>query len=352
MWSQLKVLKHKDILSDIVTKNIPTPKHIQFELTESCNYACTFCPWHGDAAGNFKNIDFTGKRFFPTQRLLELIDELEACGTKAISITGAGENLIHPNFDQIIKKLAASSMEFALTSNFGVKLSDDVLKDLLQAKWVRWSVNAADEATYNATNRPKVSDAYFISQNNLRRLTALRTDETIHIGASYVIGDYNKHDISKVATYVKSLGLDSLSFRPDTPMLRHQKSYEYSPETIEALENSQELSDKNFKVFINYARLSDSQKITDNSLRCYYSNHSVHIISNGDIYPCCMTRYDQSYKFGNIINQDFQSFWNTKERQEHYKDIYMKSCPSCHHTDTNKALQHFYESSDTLDNFI
>ena len=351
MWSQLKLLQHKDSMSQILNKEVTIPLHVQFEFTEACNYACTFCPWHGEKKGSYKNLDFTGKRFFDPQRFVELIDELEELGVKAISITGAGENLIHPRFGEFMKKLANSKIEFALTSNFGVKLDDSVLKDLLKAKWLRWSVNAADEKTYNETNRPKVKNAYYIAEENMKRLVALRENEPVHIGASFVIGDYNKHNVMDVCQYVKSVGIDSISFRPDTPLLRREKVYEYDQETKEALEKSLAFASDSFKVFVNYGRLEDSLKVTDKGLKCYYSNHSIHIISNGDVYPCCMTRYDQRYKFGNLMNQSFKEFWYSKDRIENYKKISMVNCPSCHHTNINKILKNFYEEND-LDNFI
>jgi len=350
MWSQLKILQHKDILLKILNSEIAIPTHIQFELTESCNYACTFCPWHGDSQ-KFDNLDFTGKRFFPTDRLLKLIDELEEIGVKAISITGAGENLIHPNFDKIIERLANSKIEFALTSNFGVKLSKSVITNLLRAKWLRWSVNAADEQTYNKTNRPKVKDAYFISKDNIKRLIDSRGDKKVHIGASFVIGDYNKHNIEDVVKFVKTLKIDSISFRPDTPMLRVQKQYRYDEETMRILHKVKNYESDSFKIYINLQRLDDSKVVDDKTLKCYYSNHSIHIISNGDVYPCCMTRYDKRYRFGNLLDKSFKEFWFSDQRVNNYKKIFMIDCPSCHHTNTNKILKNFYEPK-PIDNFI
>ncbi|RXJ93844.1 hypothetical protein CRV00_09240 [Malaciobacter molluscorum] len=351
MWSQLKLLKHKNILNEILNNTISIPLHVQLEFTESCNYACTFCPWHGEKKGLYKNLDFTGKRFFEENRFLKLVDELEEIGVKAISITGAGENLIHPKFSTFIEKLANSSIEFALTSNFGIKLEDKVIQNLLKAKWLRWSVNAADEQTYNKTNNPRNKKSFFTSQKNIKRLVELRTNEKVHIGASFVIGDYNKHNISKVYNFVKDLNIDSLSFRPDTPLLRNEQLYTYDEQTIKELKKCEEIQSKNFKVYVNFGRLEDSLKIKDKNLKCYYSNFSIHIISNGDVYPCCMTRYDKKYKFGNIMNQTFKDFWFSKQRVENYKKISMISCPSCHHTKINKVLKNFYENEE-IDNFI
>lgn len=269
MWSQLKLLQHKDTVKEILNHEISIPTHIQFEFTESCNYSCTFCPWHGNTGQTFKNIDFTGKRFFDYNRFSELVDELEELGVKAVSITGSGENLIHPQFNKFIEKLSSSSIEFALTSNFGVKLDDKTIKNLLKAKWIRWSVNAADEKTYNETNRPKVKEAYFISQKNIKNLVKFRETEKVHLGASFVIGDYNKHNILDVTKYTKSLGIDSISFRPDTPMLRKQQIYQYDNSTREQLEECKTYQTDLFKVFVNYGRLEDSMKIEDKELKCY-----------------------------------------------------------------------------------
>ena len=352
MWSQLKILQHKDILFSIINKTLSKPVHVQFELTESCNYGCIFCPWHGENKTSYDNLDFTGKRFFPTQRLLRLIDELEDIGTKAISITGTGENLIHPDFDIIAKKLSQTKIDFALTTNFGVKLKEGVIRDLLKAKWLRWSVNAADKETYNKTNRPKIKNAFDIAKTNIENLVRLRRDEKVHIGASFVIGNYNKHNILDIVEFTKSLKIDSISFRPDTPLLRTQKRYEYDKDIVDTLKyvkKSYETDD--FKIYINLQRLEDSLVVDDENLKCYYSNFSIHIISNGDVYPCCMTRYDRRYSFGNIMNCGFKDFWESQDRVDNYKKIYIKNCPSCHHTKTNVVLKNFYDI-ENIDNFI
>jgi radical SAM protein with 4Fe4S-binding SPASM domain len=351
MWNQLKILSHKDVLRTILAGEPAFPLHVQIELTEACNFRCVFCPWHGPAERRPRHVDFTGKRFFDTPRLLALIGELEQIGVKAVAITGTGENLLHPEIEKITARLASSSMDFALTSNCAVKLSDRTLKNLLRAKWIRWSVNAGDEATFRDINRPRARTAYRAALDNVRRLVRLKAGSGAHIGASFVISNGNGGNILPVARLMREMGVDSLSFRPDVPLERTGSPPAYGESVLADLRGAEALQTERFRVFSNLERLEDRVAVTDRDLVCYYSNHSVYIAAHGDVYPCCMTRHDRRYAMGNIMETSFRDFWSSAERMRHYETLTVAACPPCMHTRTNEILKYFYEDT-PRDNFI
>jgi len=349
MWDQLKILKHQDVIKSIYSYN-SIPIHVEIEPTEICNNRCIFCHWHGkERKGNLSNFDFTGHRSLPLKRFLSLIEELKKIGTVAISFTGVGDPLMYKGIEKIFDKIINSNMEFAVTSNFNMKLSDSIIKLLKNASWLRWSANAGSKDMYQKIHNPQGGLDFLDTLANIKRL--LSGKRKAKINASYVICENNQDGIIKATKIVKDLGIDSISFRPDSSFKRSVKGLEYNKDMIQTLEEAKKLKKAGFEVFANYDRLKEFKKNKED-LYCYYSNHSVYIAANGDVYPCCMTRYDKKYSFGNILDKTFKEFWNSEQRKQNYKKINNRFCPPCRHTQDNCVLKLLYGDGDKLDNFI
>jgi len=351
MWQQLKILQHRDVIRSILLDNeISIPVHVEIEPTEICNHRCIFCYWYGEPRKNsFPNFDFTGKRKMPINRLTQLIGELQQMGTEAISFTGAGDPLMYKGMEEVLSRLSESTIDFAITSNFNMKLSDSIIPLLCNASWLRWSVDAGSENMYQKVHKPKGGISLSATLENIRRLAS--GEGKAKINASFVICEINKYEILQATRLVKETGADSISFRPDTGFERPKECYNYEDEVIQQLEEAKNLETDKFRVFVNYERL-DETKLPQEDIACYYSNHSTYIAANGDIYPCCMTRFDKKYSFGNIMEQSFKEFWNSKTKRDNYKRINMRFCPPCHHTKDNEVLQLLYGDGGKVDNFI
>ena len=74
------------------------------------------------------------------------------------------------------------------------------------------------------------------------------------------------------------------------------------------LDQAMEFQKGNFKISIEQERENDVLKVKDDNLVCFYSNHSIYIAANGDVYPCCYTRINPKFVIGNITNQKFNEF--------------------------------------------
>lgn len=350
MWSELKILGHDNIVSAIFQNKIIYPTHVQIELTEACNHRCIFCPWHGEKHYDFQNIDYTGKRHIDKQLLFNTLNDLISGGVKAIAFTGSGEPLLYPYITDVLELLIDKNIDFAFTTNFSVALNEKTLNLLTHARWLRWSFNAATEDTYYIVHNPKNNDAFNLAVKNVAQLISIRKNKTVKLGASFVIHERNFNDILPVVELTKSLKVDSISFRPAIDMSRKEEIVGYDEVILSKLKKAQDFSSGSFVVYTNLNRLNDTKMVFDNSLKCYYSNHSVHIISSGAVYPCCMTRFDKRFEIGSLISQSFKDFWYSSSRIDNYKKLLIKNCPPCRHNITNEALSFMYEK--VKDNFI
>ena len=60
-----------------------------------------------------------------------LLEELKKTGVKCVSFTGSGDPLFYPYMDEILKKCHELGLKVGVTSNFAMKISDNLIKKLL-----------------------------------------------------------------------------------------------------------------------------------------------------------------------------------------------------------------------------
>ena len=350
LYDQIHLLQHKKTVEAILKNEgvVSPPIHVRMEPTESCNFRCRFCIWHDKERHKSieSQVDMTGKRQLDKQRMIDLIDELADMGTLAISFTGTGDPLVYPHMAEILKKIHDRGLQSGVTSNMAMKLKDETIEQLAKCQWVRWSMNSGSQSVFEQIHQPrgsKQTDIYQRCLNNINRLLDVLVDRS-KLNASYVVHESNQDGTYDAIKLASKLGVSSIAFRPDTPFDRVDESLSYSTEVYNSILKGKDMFESSeFKVFVNEDRLEDVSKYGDPELVCYYANHSTYIAANGDVYPCCYTRYDKKYSMGNILDKSFSEFWHSEHRKEFYKQLHYDKCPSCPHGKTNKALQLLYK---------
>ena len=343
--------------------------HVRIEPTELCNYSCKFCVTQDpDRIKSIQKDGYDGKdRKFDLNRLSDLLDELKEVGVKAISFVAVGDPLMFPNISKVLKKAIKLKFDLGLTSNFGMPLKDEVIESLSEFKWLRWSMNGGSEEVYLKTNNPKGKNpaaAYKNAKENIRRIVLKKKKEnkSVLVNASYVVSEWNYHDVVNAAKLGRELEIDNLFFRPDMKPMEDRKDIplDILSKNKPLLDQAMEFQKGNFKISIEQERENDVLKVKDDNLVCFYSNHSIYIAANGDVYPCCYTRINPKFVIGNITNQKFNEFWKDKNNCEKYKEITLNTCPSCPYNEINQSLKKLYttgenfktNSSEIIDNFV
>lgn len=346
IWDTPKVLRHNDVIKNIIEGKQPVPTHIELEIVNICNQRCIFCYYHGKPRHEYlQNADKFNKYIFPTDRLLELIDEFKELGVKAITFTGGGEQLLHPDIERVLGRIIENEIEFGITTNLSIVLTDSLLVKLMKAAWIRCSLNSTTRPGYNKIHNPKDKQTF---ERVLANIRALRYGPTLNI--SFVVCDENEGEIYHSALLAKYLGVTSISFRPDVAFRRDGKNT-YTEKVIQQLKTAKKLDTDNFKVYTGFDRVEDCDRVTEDLL-CYYSRHTAFISANGSVYPCCMAECDTKYIYGNISNKSFKEFWYSKEAIDNYKKLNMKTCLICRHYNDNKVLKLLYNEEDKVNNFV
>ena len=102
----LKVLLDRDLIKAIASSKI-IPVHPQVVITNRCNLNCHFC----SCADRDKGLELS------LETVTGVLDELKHLGAKAITITGGGEPLLHPHFNEIMRHCRKIGLKVGLVTN-------------------------------------------------------------------------------------------------------------------------------------------------------------------------------------------------------------------------------------------
>lgn len=123
----IKCMLDKELLAS-TSKGIILPIHIQFMPTNKCNLNCTYC----SCSKRDKNLAI---RFEDAVRIIDIYAEL---GTKAVTITGGGEPLCYPRFDELVSHFVSRNIQIGLITN-GMLLHKYKTDTLQKLTWCRIS---------------------------------------------------------------------------------------------------------------------------------------------------------------------------------------------------------------------
>ena len=109
----VKILQDMDLLHSILARGQISPRHIQLIITNKCNLAqskahkCQWCSC--DREDRSKALTYAA--------IEALLTEAKQLGCQAITITGGGEPLMHPDFAKIIDLAYSLGIKIGLVTN-------------------------------------------------------------------------------------------------------------------------------------------------------------------------------------------------------------------------------------------
>jgi MoaA/NifB/PqqE/SkfB family radical SAM enzyme len=245
-------------------------------------------------------------------------------------------------------------MELALVSN-GVIFKPETIPLLLQATWVRFSVDAGNPESY--TRIRNVSAKHHDRMwKNVTDLAAekKRTGSDLTIGMGFVVTDDNWSEVGQFTELAKKAGVDNVRisavFQPDNEKYFDQffdKAAELCRETKEKYE------DENFIVFNNFGeRYADLAQAAPDYSFCGYQELVTYIGGDLNVYRCCVTAYNQQGMVGSLADQRFKDLWNSEQKKKNFSCFDAKSCDRCMFNNKNKTILYAIDSDPQHVNFV
>jgi len=327
------------------------PLYLEIAPSGGCNHRCTFCA-----------VDYLGyqTRFLDVAIMRERLWEMGKLGVKSIMWAGEGEPLLHSRLHEMIYQGAFSGIDQAITTN-GIALTERFcVRALEHLTWMKVSINGGYEDDYQRIHQSKPGD-WMRLWVNLARTVRIREQQkaAVTLGAQMVLLPDNVNGARALAYMCQEIGLDYLVIKPYS---QHPKSetrtyagLEYA-DYLDMMAGLEAISTDTFKVI---ARRETMARVT--AERDYATCQSVpyfwgYVMSTGDVYGCSAYLGDPRFRYGNIIEQDFASIWNSAAKRgcETFvrDELDIKECrKSCRMDHANRYLARL-KSPEAHDNFV
>ena len=231
-----------------------------------CNLACTYCNEFDDFS-----------KPVPMEDMYRRIDKLGALGTSVVTISG-GEPLLHPQLDDVIRRIRADDMVAGLITN-GYLLVPERIERLNRAglEWLQISIDNVnpDEVSKKSL---KVLD---------KKLQLLAEHADFHVNINSVVGAGIKHpqDALVIGKRAVELGFSS------TIGIIHDGGGQLQPLADEERRIYHEMKRLEKRSFTRVNSFQDNiAKGKANEWRCRAGSRYLYICENGLVHYCSQQR--------------------------------------------------------------
>lgn len=273
-------------------------KKIYIEITNSCNFNCSFC---------FKTI--RPPKFLSVDEFQFIVDKVRPY-TDYIYLHVLGEPLLHPALDEILKIALSANLHVNITTNGAlIARKSDIL--------LGYPVRQINISLHDAEENLKIDylNEYFDAIWNFTDRAVAKTYINLRLWNSGVAESYE----------FKRLCLQKICSKFNKSI--HDLDQIKGNEGIKLAEH----------VFLQHAPRFDwpdgCTVRNDLTKRCYGLRDHVAILSNGDVVPCCIDA-DAAICLGNIFTDDFKKIISS-ERAQKIRNGFMNNtitedfCRSC-----------------------
>ncbi len=359
-YSDYKILHFQSKINSFMSSQIAAPIYVRIKPINLCNHGCFFCVYStgfrvkdgGEKAHIVSGMheDMREQDQLPTEKLLEILEDLSEMGTKAVTYSGGGEPLMHPDIVHIMSKTLELGLDLSIITN-GQNLTKERARTLSRAKWVRVSMDYTNGNQMRAFRN--VNEKSFQSiLKNLESFSLLK-DKSCDLAVNYIVHRDNHKGLFEFAKILKAHGVENVRFSP----MYTQNFYEYhsafESEVNLELHKIQSLVDESFTVNSTYnIRPGSSHSHVRSYNRCYIMQTVPVIGADFGVYACHNKAYDITGKMGSLKNQRFRDFWFSPEAATFMREFNAKK--SCLHECSNDRKNILINEvlSASSDNFV
>lgn len=332
-----KALVHADRLRAIARGELPPPVSVKLELTNVCNHDCHFCAYRRIVQ------DPAIRDLLPTALALDLVDDLAAGGVEGVMLTGGGEPLVHPGIGDVIARAGERGLQVGLISNGARlgRLADDVVRAL---RWIRFSINGGDAATYAAVHGTTEA-AWHEVWRQVERAARLGG---VEVGVSIVVTARNHHGVVDLVRRARDHGARYAHVRPAFEGPHTELERQLAPDEVDrclAAVDDARLATPGFAVMVIHRRFAELVRPPARYIHCRSTPLVAYVLPTGAVSLCTLVRAaDFNPKvpdpfLGNLHDQRFFEIWDTPRHRALIAALSDSGCRRCHFATYNRALE-------------
>ena len=338
-YSNYKIFHFKEKIDSLPQEKeeILPPINIRIKPTNVCLHKCWYCSYRLEDVQ--LGQDMVEKDFIPKDKMMEIIDDCEEMGVKAITFSGGGDPFYYRYLLDTVKRLSQTSIKFSSLTN-GVLLKGELAKVFSEhGTWIRISIDGWDDKSY-AEYRGIKEGEFTKVLNNMEAFKKL--GGPCALGVSLVVDNKNYSHVYEVIEKIHAIGVDSIKISPcviSNSGLENNQYHEPLFDEVQSqiAEAKKAFEDDSFEIFNSY-HFSENEFDKDYKW-CPFLQILPVIGADLNMYPC----HDKAYNLengllGSIKEKSFKEFWMT-DKDKFFKINPSKVCNNrCVPDEKNKML--------------
>ena len=317
-YSNLKIFHHHDVLNKVEKGERCDPLYIRIKPTNICNHNCYYC--------HYKNAyltlnEYDVNDYIPYDKMMEIVQDMEKMGVKAVTFSGGGEPLAYPYIEETMERVLKAGIDLSIITN-GSMLTGKKAHILAKAKWVRISIDSIISENY-ARIRGISENALEILLRNIEEFAKIK-DKKCELGINFVVGKENYSEITDVAVTMKKLGANHVKFAPLFSNETEEYHKDIKDEVISTLSGlADELNSDQFRIIDLYTSDFDNDyKVFKRTYsRCPIKEFVCVIGANSKVYFCHDKAYLKDGCVCDLTKQSFMHGWNSEEVTKKFKEF-------------------------------
>ncbi len=349
-YSQLKIFHHPEIINKLMDGRRCAPLYIRIKPENKCNHNCSYCHYKN----SYLDLDeYDPNEELPYDKMVEIIEDLNYMGVKAVTFSGGGEPLLYPYIEEAMQRILDYGIDLSIITN-GSLLSGKKAELLARAKWVRISVESVDDEEYCRIRGIKAGSFIRLCEN-ISEFSKIK-DECCELGINVVVNNQNCDEVYEIAKLMKSLGVNHVKFSPVITNETQKYHEAFVKQVTEELERAdKDLSDRNFKIINLYTSDFENSIFFERQYsRCPIKEFICVIGANQKVYFC----HDKAYLSDGVVcdirNKAFREAWFSNDVNSLFENFDAKSVcrQHCVYDSRNELINSFLDMDRNHINFI
>ena len=340
-YSDFKIFHVQEKINSFLEEKVTAPVYVRIKPINLCNHGCFFCVYSTgfrvkdgaeiDHIVSGMHEDMKEDDIIPRDKMIEILHDLANMGTKAVTWSGGGEPLMHPDIADFMRLTLALKMDLSIITN-GQNLVKEKAEVLSDAKWVRVSMDyTTPEEMHRFRNVPERS--FMSVMSNISKFAAIKK-QSCDLAVNYIVHRNNYKNLYPFTQLLKESGVENVRFSP----MYVPDFYDYhnliAEEVNEQLAKIQTICNDRFTVNSTYNISPGSSHSSVRSYRRCFIMQTVPVIgADLNVYACHNKAYDSTGKIGSLKDQSFPSLWFSQETKEYMEKFNAKT--TCMHECSN-----------------
>lgn len=371
-YSDLKIVGFPEKLESFREGRITAPVYVRVKPINSCNHGCRWCVYKSDRRGDEAHgmpavasdmhLDMVEKDVIPREKMMEVIDDFQAMGVKAVTFSGGGEPLLHRDIVEFMEHTLRCGIDLSIITN-GQLLLGSRAKALAYAKWVRVSMDYTN-AQQMARTRMVPERLFEEVLENVQTFARLKRPGC-DLGVNFIVHRENCDGLVDFAHELYQRGVENIRFSPM-----------YCPDFVAYHEPIREKVEQQLReIEANYAgryfagsgypyKLQPTSVNTTYDLhnpahsperkytRCFFMQTVPVVGADQNVYACHNKAFDKKGLIGSIRDRSFRELWFSEEAKLAFEKLNPQcDCRHpCANDSKNRHIMNLVEAAQ--DNFV